>query len=228
MKQIVTFAAAAAMLAGGSQLPLRAQASPRSAEIDNLRALTFRNIGPTNQAGRVSVITGVPGDPFTFYVSGANGGVFKTTNGATTWAPVFDDQPFLSIGDIALAPSNPDVVYVGTGEGNPRNNASFGNGVYRSNDGGRTWVHVGLDDSDRIARIRVDNLNPDIAYACAMGHEWGPNEQRGVFRTTDGGRTWQRVLFKDTQTGCHVFPPSVVLNTPRCSFGPHSWPMAHA
>jgi photosystem II stability/assembly factor-like uncharacterized protein len=202
MKQILTFAAAAALVAAASQLPLRAQTAPRSPQLEALDALTFRNVGPANQAGRVSVITGVPGDPFTFYVAGANGGVFKTTNGATTWTPIFDDQPFLSIGDIALAPSNPDVIYVGTGEGNPRNNASFGHGVYRSNDGGTTWTHVGLEDSDRIARIRIDNANPDIAYACAMGREWGPNEQRGVFKTTDGGKTWQRVLFKDTQTGC--------------------------
>ena len=204
MKQLLTFAAAGTMLVAGSHLSLRAQA-PAPAPVPELQALgglTFRNIGPTNQAGRVSVITGVPGDPFTFYVSGANGGVWKTTNGATTWTPLFDDQTFLSIGDIALAPSNPGIIYVGTGEGNPRNNASFGNGVYRSNDGGTTWTHIGLEDSDRIARIRIDNTNPDIAYACAMGHEWGPNEQRGVFKTTDGGRNWQRVLFKDTQTGC--------------------------
>jgi len=173
-----------------------------SPELEALKRLTFRNIGPTNQAGRVSVIVGVPGDPATFYVAGANGGVFKTINNGTTWKATFDGQNVLSIGEIAIAPSNPNIIYVGTGEENPRNNASFGDGVYRSNDGGQTWIHIGLEDSDRIARIRIDNVNPDIAYACAMGHEWGPNEQRGVFKTTDGGKSWQKVLYKDMQTGC--------------------------
>ena len=190
------------VVAGALRLPVGAQESPRSPEIEALRRLTFRNIGPTNQAGRVSVIVGVPGDPHTFYVAGANGGVFKTTNGGTTWKPVFDNQRVLSIGEIALAPSNPDIIYVGTGEENPRNNASFGDGVYRSNDGGETWTHLGLDDTDRIARIRVDSRNPDIVYACALGHEWGPNEQRGVFKSTDAGKNWQKVLYKDTLTGC--------------------------
>src|SRR5947209_1293270 len=200
MKRLI---ATAAVLAAALQLPIGAQESGRpSSEIDVLKRLTFRNIGPTNQAGRVSVIVGIPGDPFTFYVSGANGGIFKTTNGGTTWKPIFDAQDLISIGAIELAPSNPDIIYVGTGEENPRNNASFGNGMYRSNDGGETWAHIGLDDSDRIARIRVDAHNPDVAYACAMGHEWGPNDQRGVYKTTDGGKSWKKVLYIDMQTGC--------------------------
>ncbi|MEO8727162.1 MAG: glycosyl hydrolase, partial [Acidobacteriaceae bacterium] len=193
------------ILAALSQLPVTAQENETqkpSPQIDALKHLEFRNIGPTNQAGRVSVFVGVPGNPYTMYVSGANGGVFKTVNGGTTWKPLFDKQSVLSIGAIELAPSDPNILYVGTGEGNPRNNASFGNGVYRSNDGGETWKHIGLEDSDRIARIRIDNKDPDIAYACAMGHEWGPNEQRGVFKTTDGGGHWQRVLYKDNLTGC--------------------------
>ena len=202
MKKLFSFAVAAAAVAAFVQLPIRAQSAAASPEIDALKRLTFRSIGPTNQAGRVSVIVGVPGDPYTFYVSGANGGVWKTVNGGTTWNPIFDEQPVISIGAIELAPSNPDIIYVGTGEENPRNNASFGDGMYRSNDGGRTWTHIGLEDSDRIARIRIDSRNPDVVYACAMGHEWGPNEQRGVFKSTDGGKNWQRVLFKDTQTGC--------------------------
>jgi photosystem II stability/assembly factor-like uncharacterized protein len=181
---------------------MSAQESPRSPEMAALSRLRWREIGPTNQAGRVAVFVGVPGDPNILYVAGANGGVFKSTNGGITWKAVFDDQAVLSIGDVAIAPSNPNILYVGTGEGNPRNNASFGNGVYRSNDAGETWTHLGLDDSDRIARIRIDGRNPEIAYVCALGHEWGPNEQRGVFRTTDGGKTWQRVLYKDTFTGC--------------------------
>ncbi|MGH9410059.1 MAG: WD40/YVTN/BNR-like repeat-containing protein, partial [Vicinamibacterales bacterium] len=129
MKPFISFAAAAAVAAAIMPLPLRAQdAAPTSPEIAALKRLTFRSIGPTNQAGRVSVIVGVPADPFTFYVSGANGGIWKTVNGGTTWAPIFDDQPVISIGAIELAPSNPNIIYVGTGEENPRNNASFGDG----------------------------------------------------------------------------------------------------
>lgn len=182
---------------------LSAQAvTKRPAEMEALARLRWREIGPTNQAGRVSVFVGVPGDPSVMYVAGANGGIYKTTNAGVTWRPIFDTQAVLSIGAIEVAPSNPNVLYVGTGEGNPRNNASFGDGVYRSNDGGETWTHLGLRDSDRIARIRIDGRNPDIAYVCAMGREWGPNEERGVFRTADGGKIWQKVLYKDTSTGC--------------------------
>jgi len=203
MKKSSVLFASALVMAAAWHLPVTAQRPAAGVpELDALKRLTFRNIGPANQAGRISVIVGVPGDPSTFYVAGANGGVFKTGNAGTTWKPIFDNQSVLSIGEIALAPSNPDVIYVGTGEENPRNNASFGDGVYRSNDGGETWTHVGLEDSDRIARIRVDSRNPDIVYACAMGHEWGPNEQRGVFKSTDGGKNWQKILFKDTLTGC--------------------------
>jgi photosystem II stability/assembly factor-like uncharacterized protein len=199
MKKILAAAFAGAL---ALQLGTAAEEAARSPEIEALKKLTFRNVGPTNQAGRVSVIVGVPGDPFTMYVAGANGGVFKTTNGGTTWKPLFDNQSVLSIGEIAIAPSNPAVIYVGTGEENPRNNASFGDGVYRSNDGGETWTHVGLEDSDRIARIRIDSRDPDIAYACAMGHEWGPNQERGVYKTVDGGKNWARQLYVNDQTGC--------------------------
>src|SRR3974390_637710 len=130
LKPILAFAA---VFAAAWQFSAIAQTPAASPQMDALKRLTFRSIGPTNQAGRVSVIEGVAGDPFTFYVSGANGGVWKTTNAATTWRPIFDNQNVLSIGEIAIAPSNPNVIYVGTGEENPRNNASFGDGVYRSN-----------------------------------------------------------------------------------------------
>lgn len=199
-----------ALLAGAQAVG--AQASPP----DRLLAqLPWRSIGPANQAGRVPVIVGVPGEPYTFYVAGANGGIFKTTNGGVTYDTLFDREDVISIGDIAIAPSDPDIVYVGTGEGNPRNNASFGNGVYKSVDGGSHWTHVGLEDTDRIPRIVIDDRNPDIAYVCALGHEWGPNEQRGVFKTTDGGATWTKVLYLDAVTGCsdiaiHPFNSNIV------------------
>src|SRR5919112_1780063 len=142
-----TFAAATMALLGGAG---PAAAQDAKAVSQAVERLAWRSIGPTNEAGRVSVIVGVPGDYKTMYVSGANGGVFKTTNAGVTWDPIFDDQESVSIGEIALAPSDPNVIYVGTGEGNPRNNASFGVGVLRSVDGGKHWTNVGLRDSDRI------------------------------------------------------------------------------
>src|SRR4029077_7921503 len=134
--------------------------------------------GPANQAGRISVIVGVPGDPLTFFVAGANGGIFKTTNGGTTFHWVFEDKPVVSIGAIAIAPSNPNIVYAGTGEENPRNNASIGDGIYKSTDAGEHFQHVGLPDSDKIGRIVIDPKNADVAYVAVLGREWGPNEAR--------------------------------------------------
>ncbi|HUQ81859.1 MAG TPA: FlgD immunoglobulin-like domain containing protein [Gemmatimonadaceae bacterium] len=159
-------------------------------------------MGPANNAGRISVVVGVPGDPYTYYVAGANGGIIKTTNAGTTFKPIFDKQDVSSIGAIAIAPSDPNVIYVGTGEGNPRNNASIGDGMYRSVDGGEHWTHIGLEKTDKIARLVIDSRNPDVVYACAIGREWGPNEDRGVFKTVDGGRTWKKVLYVDPQTAC--------------------------
>lgn len=169
---------------------------------DQLSRLDWRSVGPINNAGRVSVVTGVPGDPLTYYVSGANGGIIRTTNGGTTFTPIFDNQGSISIGAIAVAPSDRNVVYVGTGEGNPRNNASVGDGMYKSVDGGDHWKRIGLEKSDKIARIVIDSRNPDIVYACVLGREWGPSEERGVYKTTDGGASWKRVLFLDQQTSC--------------------------
>src|SRR5215510_8322101 len=152
-------------------------ASPEPTEAALLANLKWRSIGPANMGGRVTAIEGVRGDPFTFYVGGADGGIVKTTNDGTTFKAIFDNQAVLSIGAITIAPSDPNVIWVGTGEGDPRNTASFGNGVYRSTDAGETWKHVGLDDSERIKRIVVDPRNPDIAYVCALGHEWGANQE---------------------------------------------------
>ena len=164
--------------------------------------IEWRHIGPVNMGGRVSAILGVPGDPRTFWVGGADGGVWKTSNGGVTFEPQWQDEDTYSVGALALAPSDHNVVWLGAGEGDPRNSVSYGDGVYRSTDGGASWTHVGLDDSERIKRIVVDPRDPDVALVCAMGHEWGPNRERGVFRTTDGGQSWEHVLFVDEDTGC--------------------------
>lgn len=163
--------------------------------------LAMRNIGPVNMSGRVTDVEGIPGEPDVVYVGAASGGVWKTTDGGLTFEPIFDEQPIASIGDIALAPSNPDVVYVGTGEANPRNSVSFGDGVYKSTDGGRTWRHVGLRESRHVARVLVHPTDPDLVYVAALGSVFGPNEERGVFRSRDGGRSWEKVLYLDERHG---------------------------
>ncbi|MDE0649861.1 MAG: glycosyl hydrolase, partial [Gammaproteobacteria bacterium] len=164
--------------------------------------IEWRHIGPVNMGGRVSAIIGVPGDARTFWVGAANGGVWKTTNGGVTFEHQWDDEHTYSVGALTLAPSDHNVLWLGAGEADPRNSVSYGDGVYRSTDGGATWTHLGLDDSERIKRIVVDPRDPDVALVCAMGHEWGPNRERGVFRTTDGGQSWEHVLFIDEDTGC--------------------------
>ncbi len=180
----------------------RPVAAPAPSPAELLKRIEWRSVGPANNAGRISVVTGVPGDPLTYYVAGANGAIIKTTNGGTTFTPIFDEQSSGSIGAIAVAPSDPNIVYVGTGEGNPRNNASVGDGMYKSVDGGANWTQIGLSKSDKIARLVIDSRNPDIVFACVLGREWGPSEERGVFRTTDGGATWKKVLYVDPQTAC--------------------------
>jgi hypothetical protein len=162
--------------------------------------LTWRSIGPY-RGGRALAVTGVIGDPFTFYFGAVAGGVWKTSNGGATWAPVFDKQDIASIGAIAVAPSDPNVVYVGSGEACLRGNISYGTGMYRSIDAGRTWTSIGLRDTRHIGRVIVDPRDPDRAFVAALGHAFGPNAERGVFRTTDGGAHWQKVLFKDNDTG---------------------------
>ena len=163
--------------------------------------LEWRNIGPANMGGRIADVEGVPGDPNVVYVASASGGLWKTTNGGVTWKPIFERQGTISIGDIALSPGNPDVVWVGTGESNVRNSVSFGDGVYKSTDGGKTWQHMGLKETERISAIVINPQNPDIVYIGALGHAFGPNEERGVFMTTDGGKTWTRTLYIDNQHG---------------------------
>src|SRR5688572_30503005 len=153
--------------------PLQAQATRQPAaaspsEADAIRKLTWRSIGPTNNAGRISVIVGIPGDVSTYYVAGAAGGIAKTTNGGTTFRQIFDNQAVASVGAIAIAPSDPNVLYVGTGEGNPRNSASFGDGVYKSIDAGNSWTRLGLGDTEKIARIVIDPRDPNVVFVCAL------------------------------------------------------------
>src|SRR4051812_9270232 len=163
-------------------------------------ALRWRNIGPF-RGGRVDAVAGVPGDPSTFYFGSVGGGVWKTTNAGTTYSPIFDRQPIASIGAIAVAPSNPNVIYVGTGESTIRSQIGFGDGVYNSTDAGKSWSNIGLRETRQIAKIMVDPRNPEVVYVAALGHVYGPNAERGVFRTTDGGRNWQKILFTTPDTG---------------------------
>jgi photosystem II stability/assembly factor-like uncharacterized protein len=158
--------------------------------------LRWRHIGPF-RGGRVLAVSGVPGQPEHFYFGSVNGGVWETVDAGRTWNPIFDDQPIGSIGAIAVAPSNPSVIFVGSGESDMRSDIAQGNGMYRSGDGGKTWSHIGLADSQQIARIRIHPSNPDLVYVAALGHPYGPNLERGLFRSRDGGKSWQRILSRN-------------------------------
>jgi photosystem II stability/assembly factor-like uncharacterized protein len=172
------------------------------------KGMKWRSIGPY-RGGRVLAVAGVPGDPTTFYFGGVAGGVWRTTNGGHSWTPLFDKEPISSVGAIAIADSNPNVIYVGSGEACIRGNISYGNGVYKSTDGGKTWTNVGLKDTQHIGALIVHPRNPDIVYVAALGHAYGPNADRGVYRTIDGGKNWEKVLYKDDHTGAIdiVFDP---------------------
>src|SRR5262249_19569309 len=165
-----------------------------------LQGLHWRSIGPY-RGGRVLAAAGVPGEPSHFYFGAVNGGVWESVDAGRTWRPIFDGQPVGSIGALAVPPSDPRVLHAGTGEADMRTDIAQGDGVYRSADGGRSWSHVGLADSQQIARILVDPRNADRLLVAALGHPYGPNAERGVFRSGDGGRTWRRVLHTDDDTG---------------------------
>ncbi len=166
-----------------------------------LKNLKFREIGPAIMGGRVDDFAVVESDPRIIYVASAAGGIFKTVNGGVTWEPIFDDQPNSSIGDLALAPSDPSILWVGTGEPNNRQSSSWGNGVYKSMDAGHTWANMGLKETRHIGRVVIHPSDPNIVYVAALGHLWGPNKERGVFKTTDGGATWTQSLFINEDTG---------------------------
>ena len=165
-----------------------------------ISGMKWRLIGPF-RGGRALAVTGVRGQPNVFYFGAVDGGVWKTGDAGVVWKPVFNGRPFASIGAIAVAPSNPNVIYVGTGEADMRSDISPGNGMFKSTDAGRTWKFCGLRDSQQIGKIMVDPHNPDVVYVAALGHAYGPNEERGVFRSKDGGTTWQKVLYKNADTG---------------------------
>src|SRR5208282_167433 len=171
--------------------------------------MRWRCIGPF-RGGRTVAATGVPGEPNLFYMAQVNGGVWKSTDYGQTWNPIFDGQPTQSVGSIAVAPSNTDIIYVGSGEGLQRPDLSVGDGIYKSTDAGKTWKHLGLRDGQQIPRILVDPHDPNRVFAAVLGHPYGANEERGVFRSTDGGETWKKILYKDENTGAMdlAFDPS--------------------
>ena len=177
-------------------IPLRAQQFDQS----KLQGLKWRLIGPF-RGGRSIAATGTPGNPSTFYFGAVSGGVWKTTNAGLTWDPIFDKQPISSIGAIAVAESDPNIIYVGTGEACIRGNISYGDGVYKSVDAGKTWTNIGLRDTRHIGAVIVDPHDANIVFVAALGHAYGPNSERGIFRTRDGGRNWEKVLYNDDKTG---------------------------
>ena len=187
------------LLGGVMSLSLPAQ---QAAQVSPSLAaeMRWRNIGPF-RAGRTKAAAGHPSHPYTFYIGMCNGGVWKTTDAGRTWKPIFDDQPTGSIGWVAVAPSDPNILYVATGEGLPRPDLSTGDGIYKSTDAGATWTHLGLRDAQQIPKLAIDPRNPNRLFVAALGHPYGPNEERGIFRSTDGGRSFERVLFKDVNTG---------------------------
>src|SRR5260221_5597292 len=162
--------------------------------------LRWRMIGPF-RGGRVNGVTGVPGQLNVFYMGSVGGGVWKTTNAGRTWIRIFDSQPIASIGAVAVAPSRPDVVYVGTGEADMRSQISYGDGMYKSTDAGKTWTHIGLEPTRQIGKVIVHPTDPNVVYVAALGHVYGASPDRGVYRTRDGGATWQKVLFKSNDVG---------------------------
>ncbi len=181
-------------------LALAIIASGQTISKDSLAGMKWRLVGPF-RGGRVEAVAGIPRNPYVYYFGAAAGGVWKTTNGGLAWAPIFDHESNPSIGAIAIAPSDPNVIYVGTGEPCLRGDITDGNGMYKSLDAGKTWTHIGLEDTRHIGKVLIDPRNPDAVFVAAIGHAFGPNQARGVFRTTDGGKNWSKVLYKDDKTG---------------------------
>src|SRR5258705_1741993 len=177
---------------------LQAQQPPISRDVYG--QLKYRYIG--REGHGVTAVAGVPGQPNIWYVGAASGGIFKSTDGGVHWGAIFDSEPVASIGSLAVAASDPNIVWAGTGESFIRSHISVGQGIYKSLDAGKTWSLMGLEKAGRIGRMEIDPHNPDVVLACALGHAYGPQPERGVFRTADGGKTWEKALFVDEGTGC--------------------------
>ncbi|MEK6287657.1 MAG: hypothetical protein AABO57_18220 [Acidobacteriota bacterium] len=196
--RLLVLLAAVVLATSGSVYGQNGKLRPEEAALKNLQ---WRAIGPAIMGGRIDDVAVIETNPSTFYVGAATGGLWKTTNAGTTFEPIFDDQGSASIGDVSIAPSDPNIVWVGTGEPNNRQSSSWGDGVYRSLDGGKTWQNMGLKDSKHIGRIVIDPRDPNVVYVAVAGHLWGPNRERGVYKTTDGGKTWAQSLFVNEDTG---------------------------
>lgn len=176
--------------------------APAQIKNEHFKNLKPRNVGPAGMSGRVTAIDALYSNPDVIFVGAASGGVWKTGNGGATWAPLFDEQPLLNIGALKIQQTNPDVIWVGTGEGNPRNSLNLGEGIFKTLDGGKTWKRMGLEKTRNIHRILIDPNNPDIVYAAAIGNPYGIHSERGVFKTTNGGASWERVLYTNDTSGC--------------------------
>lgn len=200
-KKILLLALSILMIFSLSFSAKREKREPILIDEEILKGITLRNVGPANMGGRIDDIAVVEGKPWIIYVGTASGGIWKTENNGVTWESIFDNEIVSTIGDIAIAPSDPNIVWTGTGEANNRQSSSWGNGVYKSVDGGKTWKHMGLSDTHHIGRVVIHPTNPEIVYVAAVGHLWGPNKERGLFKTTDGGKTWKCVLFINEDTG---------------------------
>ena len=197
----IALAALSVLLIGGASVRLMAGPdTPKQIDQKLFQELKWRSIGPF-RGGRVLAVTGVRGQPETYYFGSVGGGVWKTNDAGRTWKPIFDSQPIASIGAIAVAPSDANVIYVGSGEADMRSSISYGNGMYKSTDAGKTWTQIGLSDSRQIGRILVDPRDANRVFVAALGHAYGPNQERGVFRSKDGGKKWQKILFHDENTG---------------------------
>jgi photosystem II stability/assembly factor-like uncharacterized protein len=200
MHRLLSCVLACAILAPSTVVGAAAASTPARVDASYFGSLHWRLAGPF-RGGRALAVTGVPGQPDRFYFGAVDGGVWESRNAGRTWDPIFDAEPVGSIGAIAIAPSDTNTIYVGTGEADMRSDIAAGNGMYKSTDGGKTWTHIGLDDTRQIGSIVVDPHDANVAYVAALGHQYGPNDQRGVFKTIDGGKSWSKILYKDASTG---------------------------
>src|SRR3954470_13378414 len=203
MRRIARTCCVAVLLATVAVEAQRGGGAQPTADAGPFGALRWRSLGPP-RGGRSLGVAGSVARPYEYYMGATGGGVWKTTDGGNTWRPMADTALHSSsVGAIGIAPSNPDIVYIGTGESEIRGNIIQGDGAYRTSDGGKTWSHVGLADTQVIAKIRVHPTNPDLVYVAAFGHHAAPNPDRGVYRSKDGGKTWDKVLFRDDKTGAN-------------------------